>query len=66
MAAKGAGGNYLGLKKESETDFLWRLKTLRLLDRDAVDSFNVDMRAAMNGLTVGPFFNSQTMRSSPF
>ena len=66
MAAKGAGGNYLGLKKESETDFLTRLKTLRLLDRDAVDSFNADMRAAMNGLTVGPFFNSQTMRSSPF
>ena len=42
MAAKGAGANFLGLKKESETDFLTRLKTLRLLDRDAVDSFNVD------------------------
>jgi hypothetical protein len=66
MAAKGAGGNYLGLKKESETDFLTRLKTLRLLDRDAVDSFSVDMRAAMSRMTVGPFFNSQTMRSSPF
>ena len=66
MAAKGAGGNYLGLKKESETDFLTRLKTLRLLDRDAVDSFNADMRAAMNGLTVGPWYNSRTMRSSPF
>src|SRR5665213_836477 len=66
MAAKGAGGNYLGLKKESETDFLWRLKTLRLLDRDAVDSFNVDMRAAMNGLTVGPVFNYRNMLSSLF
>ena len=66
MAAKGAGANFLGLKKESETDFLWRLKTLRLLDRDAVDSFNVDMQAAMNGLTVGPWYNSRTMRSSPF
>jgi hypothetical protein len=66
MAAKGAGGNYLGLKKESETDFLTRLKTLRLLDRDAVDSFQIDMRAAMNGLTVGPWYNSRTMRSSPF
>ena len=66
LAAKGAGGNYLGLKKESEADFLSRLKTLRLLDRDAVDSFMVDMRAAMNGLTVGPWYNSQTMRSSPF
>ena len=40
MAAKGSGGNYLGLKKESETDFLTRLKTLRLLDRDAVDSYH--------------------------
>ena len=66
MAAKGAGGNYLGLKKESETDFLTRLKTLRLLDRDAVDSFSVDMRAAMSRMTVGPWYNSRTMRSSPF
>jgi hypothetical protein len=66
MAAKGSGGNYLGLKKDSETDFLTRLKTLRLLDRDAVDAYMVDMRAAMNGLTVGPWYNSQTMRSSPF
>lgn len=66
MAAKGSGGNYLGLKKQSEEDFLARLKTLRLLDRDAVDAYMVDMRAAMKGLTVGPWFNSATMRSSPF
>ena len=66
MAAKGAGANFLGLKKEAETDFLTRLKTLRLLDRDAVDSYMVDMRAAMSRMTVGPWFNSSTMRSSPF
>jgi hypothetical protein len=66
MAAKGAGGNYMALKKSSEDDFLTRLKTLRLMDRDAVDAFEIDMRAATKGLTVGPFFNSQTMRSSPF
>jgi hypothetical protein len=66
MLAKGSGGNYLGLKKSSEEDFLWRLKTLRLLDREAVDSYMVDMRAAVKGLTVGPYFNSQTRQSSPF
>ena len=36
MAAKGSGGNYLALKKESETDFLTRLKTLRLRPRQEV------------------------------
>ena len=66
MAAKGSGGNFLGLKKDSEADFLTRLKTLRLMDREAVDAFEIDMRAATKGLTAGPFFNSQTMRSSPF
>lgn len=66
MAAKGSGGNYLGLKKDSESDFLARLKTLRLMDREAVDAFEIDMRAATKGLTVGPWYNSQTMRSSPF
>lgn len=66
MQAKGSGGNYMALKKASEEDFLARLKTLRLMDRDAVDAFEIDMRAATKGLTAGPFFNSQTMRSSPF
>jgi hypothetical protein len=56
----------MALKKASEEDFLARLKTLRLMDRDAVDAFEIDMRAATKGLTAGPFFNSQTMRSSPF
>lgn len=58
MAAKGTSGNYLGLKKSSEDDFLTRLKTLRLLDRDAVDSYMVDMRKATSGFRgLMPYFN---------
>ncbi|HWF62940.1 MAG TPA: hypothetical protein VN666_21890 [Nitrospira sp.] len=56
MAAKGSVGNFLGLKKDSESDFLTRLKTLRLMDRDAVDSYMVQMKANCNGLM--PYFNS--------
>lgn len=62
MAAKGAGANFLALKKDSETDFLTRLKTLRLKDRDAVDAFNVNMNASTAGLM--PFYNSRTGRAS--
>lgn len=65
MAAKGSGGNYLGLKKQSEEDFLVRLKTLRLLDRDAVDSYMVDMRAATSGFPRVPYFNSTTRQTGP-
>jgi hypothetical protein len=65
MAAKGSGGNYLALKKSSEEDFLARLKTIRLLDRDAVDSFNVDMRAATSGFPRVPYFNSTTRQTGP-
>jgi hypothetical protein len=56
MAAKGAGANFLGLKKDSETDFLARLKTMRLLDRDAVDSYMIDMKRATSGLF--PYYNA--------
>lgn len=62
MAAKGTVGNYLSLKKDAEADFLARLKTLRLLDRDAVDSYMVNMKQAMNGLM--PYFNSTAGRAS--
>lgn len=55
MAAKGSGGNYLALKKDSESDFLVRLKTLRLKDRDAVDSYFADMKSATAGLM--PYYN---------
>lgn len=58
MAAKGTTGNYLGLKKSSEDDFLVRLKTLRLLDRDAVDSYMADMRSATSGYRgLMPYFS---------
>jgi hypothetical protein len=63
LAAKGSGGNYLALKKDAESDFLTRLKTLRLLDRDLVDSYMVDMRSATRGFPNGPFFNSRNMRT---
>jgi hypothetical protein len=56
MAAKGTVGNYLALKKDSEADFLARLKTLRLLDRDAVDSYMVNMKAATSGFNM-PYYN---------
>lgn len=63
MAAKGSGANYLALKKDTDASFLARLKTLRLLDRDAVDSYMIDMRAATRGFPMAPFFNSQNMRT---
>ena len=66
MAAKGSGGNYLALKRQAEEDFLDRLKTLRLKDRDAVDSFMIKMKAATVGWSVNPWFNSSTMRSAPW
>ena len=66
MAAKGSGGNYLALKKQAEEDFLKRIKTLRLLDRDAVDSYMVEMKAATRGFSNAAFFNSSTMRSGPW
>jgi hypothetical protein len=66
MAAKGSAGNYLGLKKESETDFLTRLKTLRLLDRDAVDSYQANVSLATRGFTQQAYFNSQTRSSGPW
>lgn len=64
MAAKGSGGNYLGLKKDSEADFLTRLKTLRLLDRDAVDSYMVNMKSATAGMNGLPYFNSLSGRAN--
>lgn len=63
MAAKGTTGNYLGLKKESEADFLTRLKTLRLLDRDAVDSYMSNMNAANAGFRM-PYYNAQVGRAN--
>jgi hypothetical protein len=62
MAAKGSVGNFMALKKMSEEDFLIRLKTLRLMDRDAVDSYMVDMRAVV-GMRM-PYYNAVAGRAS--
>lgn len=57
MAAKGSGANFLGLKQDSEEDFLIRLKTLRLLDRDRVDAYFVKMNQALLAGGMMPYFN---------
>jgi hypothetical protein len=63
MAAKGSGANYTLLKKEAEAEFLARLKTLRLLDREAVDSYNIRMKGFMSQYRQ-PFFNSPAGRAN--
>jgi hypothetical protein len=63
MAAKWKGGDFLALKRELEKDFLIRLKTLRLLDRDAVDAYFVNMKKAIG--SIGPYFDSISMTSVP-
>lgn len=65
MAAKNSDGNYLALKKSSEDDFLIRLKTLRLLDRDQVDSYLANMKHATRNFEKA-YFNSLIMRSGPW
>jgi hypothetical protein len=62
MAAKGSGGNYLSLKRQSEEDFLVRLKTLRLMDRDAVDAYMVEMNKATSGMM--PYYNAVAGRAN--
>jgi hypothetical protein len=57
MAAKGSGANYALLKKEAKTDFEQRLKTLRLIDRDQVDSYQAGMMTAMSTFRT-PYYNS--------
>src|ERR1019366_7938752 len=64
MAAKGSGANYSVLKKTAEDDFLARLKTLRLLDRDTMDAYATKIGANGGaGWGLQPFFNSTNMRS---
>jgi hypothetical protein len=65
MASKGATADYLRLKKMSEDDFLTRLKTLRLLDRDAVDSYMANMKNATRNWNQA-YFNAQTLSSGPW
>jgi hypothetical protein len=63
MAAKGSGANYLMLKKEAQSTFDIRLKGLRLLDKDAVDAFNIDMNSFMGQYRM-PYFNSPAGRAN--
>lgn len=65
MSAKGSNGNYLGLKDASERDFLYRLKTLRLLDKEACDSYLSNMKHATRNFDRA-YFNSQTLSSGPW
>jgi hypothetical protein len=64
MVAKGSGANYSQLKKEGEGEFLMRLKTLRLLDKEAVDSYNIQMGNFMGGFVRAPYYNAQVGRAS--
>jgi hypothetical protein len=63
LAARGSGANFLALKKEAETDFVYRLKTLRLLDRDAVNAYMVNMNDAVRGFKM-PYFNAPAGRAN--
>jgi hypothetical protein len=64
MAAKDSGANYAILKKTAEDDFLARLHTLRLEDKDAVDAFLARMKNANAALGINPWFNSGIGRAS--
>lgn len=63
MAAKGSGANYVTLKREAEATFQTRLKTLRLIDKDAVDAFNINMQSFMGSFRQ-PYFNSAVGRAN--
>jgi hypothetical protein len=64
MAAKGSGANYGLLKKEGDVEFLARLKTLRLIDKDQVDSYNIHMQGFMQGYARAPYFNAPVGRAN--
>jgi hypothetical protein len=63
MAAKGSGANYSLLKKEANGEFLVRLKTIRLIDKDAVDAFNIQMNSYM-ATCRAPYYNAAIGRAS--
>lgn len=63
MAAKGSGANYSALKKEGEAEFLMRLKMLRLIDKDQVDSYNIRMSGYMSGMRL-PYYNAAVGRAN--
>ncbi len=63
MVAKGSGANYNLLKKEADAEFLIRLKTLRLLDKEAVNAYEIRMQGFMSGYRQ-PYFNSPAGRAN--
>ena len=64
MAAKGAGPGYLQLMRDVEQRFEFRLKTLRVLDKDSVDATMAQINSAnASGWGLNPFYNSSTMRA---
>ena len=63
MAAKGSGANYLNLKKVAEDEFLARVKTLRLEDKDVVDAFKTRMQNDVAGFAINPWYNTVTNRA---
>lgn len=63
MAAKGSGANYVVLKKDAESSFQARLKSLRLLDKDSVDAYNIQMNSFMSQFRM-PYFNSPVGRAN--
>ena len=63
MVAKGSGANYTLLKREAEATFQARLKTLRLLDKESVDSYNIKMNGFMSQYRQ-PYFNSPVGRAN--
>ena len=63
MAAKGSGANYSNLLKEAKADHLNFLKTTRLLDKDQVDSFMVNMNDFVSSYKM-PYFNAAIGRAN--
>lgn len=63
MAAKGSGANYTSLKKLADEEFYARLKNIRLLDKDQVDAYSVNMQNALSGYKT-PYFNAAIGRAN--
>ncbi len=65
MLAKGSGPGYLALLRDADSDFLQRCRTLRLTDRDAVDTYQINMRAGTAGFRgLLPYYNSTAGRAN--
>jgi len=63
MAAKGSGANYTLLKRDAEGEFNDRLKSLRLLDRESVNAYQIQMGGFMKNYR-SPYYNSPVGRAN--